>query len=255
MLTGPALTVAAGQVSVVLGQAPQQAIRVEARNASMAQVLDEIAAKTGVRIHHLTLAETLVTEATCAGAELKPILTCLLGPKTNLMRKYERGRPSEIWVLGAGAQARPDPGAAAKTPGPQPGPQDSGPTVGQLLEEAHSRKPTERIQALGQLIANPMVDPATLKQALETALADEDGEVRAQAVFGLTRQGGEEAAEVLRAALGDSDADVRLMAVDSAGDDAAGRALLQQALADSDEIVREFAALKLNSAPSDDMKK
>ena len=56
---------------------------------------------------------------------------------------------------------------------------------------------------------------------------------------------GPQSVHVLRDALQDGDVSVRLMAVDSAGADEPGTALLHEALADEDETVRVAAAIKL----------
>jgi HEAT repeat protein len=52
---------------------------------------------------------------------------------------------------------------------------------------------------------------------------------------------------VLQDALQDSALPVRLMAVDGLGTDEESIALLKQALTDSDQAVRELAAMKLKS--------
>jgi HEAT repeat protein len=82
---------------------------------------------------------------------------------------------------------------------------------------------------------------------LQTALSDEDPNVRGQAVYAVVRRGGVEATAVLQDALQDSALPVRLMAVDGLGTDEESIALLKQALTDSDQAVRELAAMKLKS--------
>ena len=83
-------------------------LQLEARQAPLAQVLDSIASKTGVRINYSVLPEGLVT-ATCVGSTVKQVMECLLLRKADLVFRYSRqaskadpqGQPEEAWVLGA----------------------------------------------------------------------------------------------------------------------------------------------------------
>lgn len=229
-------------------------VRLEARQAPMPQLIEAIAAKTGTRIHYQARPGALVT-ASCAGSEAKPLLRCLLGADANMMVRYERGAPAEIWVLATGTEEGGDAAALATQSAAAARPTTSGtagsPDIGRLLAQAHDPSAGRRADALVRLVADERVDAGTLRQTLEAAFADEDAEVRAQAVFGLAQQGGDEAPRWLRAALNDPDESVRLMAVDSAGGDAQSLALLREALADQDDTVRELAALKLEPANAD----
>ena len=85
---------------------------------------------------------------------------------------------------------------------------------------------------------------ASVRTVLEEALADNYANVRAQAISSLARSEGDDATAALQVALNDSDASVRLMAVDSMGNNTA---LLQQALTDNDATVRELAKIRLES--------
>ena len=83
-------------------------LQLEVRQAPLAQVLDSIASKTGVRINYSVLPDGLVT-ATCVGSTVKQVLECLLVRKADLVFRYSRqaskadpkGQPEEVWVLGA----------------------------------------------------------------------------------------------------------------------------------------------------------
>jgi hypothetical protein len=216
-------------------------------------VIEALAAKTGVRIHAPALPDQPVT-ADCAAEAVKPVLECLLGGPANLMIRYADGRPAEIWVLASSLGSGQSSGEAA-TPPPTPAqapaakPELAALSADELLALAASNEPGERrVNALSRLIAAPSTDPALLRNALETALTDADGEVRAQAVFGLARQDGGESPEQLQSALSDRDSSVRLMAVDMAGSDAQSVEFLRTALKDRDHAVRDMAALKLEEA-------
>ena len=86
------------------------------KQASLAQILKQIAAKTGAKIHYSVLPEEPLT-ATCAGVTIKQIMECLLGsrvdriyrklPKLPVITKSEAAiasngiQPEEIWLLGS----------------------------------------------------------------------------------------------------------------------------------------------------------
>jgi hypothetical protein len=231
----------------------------EARQAPLARILDELGKAAGVRVKYSELpAEP--RDARCPGPSVKEVLDCLLGRDADLVLEYGAGsagagpRVTAVTVLastfaapssaGCGAssgcenQARADtaPAKALKTGG-------AGPEA--LFAALKDRQRKGRADALGRLIVAKGIDEARLLETLNEALADEDGEVRAQAVFGLSRHARGTAFDAMRAAIHDRDPSVRLMAVDSIEADAQGRTLLQDALLDLDATVREYAAAKL----------
>ena len=229
-------------------------ITLEARDAPLRLALDELARKTGARVHYTILPENRVT-ALCAGESVKAVMRCVLGAEADLMfrsrsegSKNGAGRHAlDVWVLGssfAKARSAPDgrdsagcPTAAAKTPEPD--------DIQPWLEMARTGDPAQRANAIARLASGGRIEAGTLRATLEQALADADPSVRAQAVYGLARQG--DASAELQAALHDGDPAVRLMAVDSVGASAQGLAMLREALTDSDETVSRLAALKLKS--------
>jgi hypothetical protein len=262
--------------NVVVGMMEERdgALRLEARQASWRQVFDRIARETGVQVHYSALPPVLIT-ATCRGATVKQMLECLLGPNADLIFRYPRG-PSggdlqgqsvEAWVMGISHGAGqgldgvgdmgPCPTAGAQGDGGQPGPLDAStrtepvapdPELTEtLVRMSGSEDPTERVSALSQLAVERPVDPGIAQEILQTALSDKDPNARGQAVYAVVRRGGVGAAAVLQDALRDSALPVRLMAVDGLGTDEESVALLKQALADSEEAVRELAAMKLKS--------
>jgi hypothetical protein len=239
-------------------------LRLEAWQAPLEQIFNVIASETGVRLHYPDLPRSPVT-ATCIGTTVTQVMECLLGPEADLIFRSAYGvpevgpgnRPAELWILKTSIASYRLPAGggdsgSCTTDGTQCGrtdaanartdvTQDGQDETGQLLVAAHSQDAAQRADAIARLAAEGR-DEAAVREALEAALADENADVRAQAVAGLAHGEGSAAAAVLQEAMHDRDASVRLMAVDHAGNDAA---LLQQALDDSDETVRSFAATKL----------
>lgn len=226
--------------------------------APWTEVLGEIARKTGIRFHYALAPQGVVT-VSCPRTTFPRALECLLGHDAALMLRYAPGRaepnrdplPTDVWLLGQTGASRQGNGVVrsqstdpqqATSPHPAATAKDE---VRGLIDETKSDDPDARIQALGSLAASGQRSDRAVQEAFRAALVDEDGSVRAQGVYALSKGGGPEAMNVLRDALQDRDASVRLMAVDSAEPDEQGTALLQQALADSDETVRVLAAMKL----------
>lgn len=232
-------------VHVAVAGNQHKLIALEARQAPLKRVIDELAGKTGTRVHYSFLPDEQVT-AQCVGTTVKEVLGCLLGADADLVSRSSGGSPGqqpEVWVL-ASSFAKRQPFEAEPDAGePLAIPKDTG----QEAKPAPAEDPAQRAQAIARLAADGQADDDGQRRALEDALADPDAQVRAQAVYGLAQRGGADASAALQAGLHDSDASVRLMAVDSVGLDPQGLALLQQALADSDETVSAMAALKLES--------
>ena len=111
-----------------------------------------------------------------------------------------------------------------------------------LLVRAKSKTAAERADAIGTLLGIGRQGDATINAVLEEALHDEDPSVRAQAISTLSHLEGASAKPAIQEALHDSSADVRRMAVDGITDDIG---LLQEAINDSDESIRDLAAMKL----------
>ncbi len=215
-----------GQVS-----ADQQSIRVirsenagselqlEVRQASLKQVLDKIAGDTGLVIHYSVLPEGSVT-ATCAGTTLKQVLECLLDHKADLIFRYPGAssrsaspiQPEEVWVLKTKFEVSPGIANSSvyKTVVTQQ--QTMQTTTGAQMDTEHTA-PDQ---------TNALIEKAGSKNPADRS----------------------DAIAELQEALHDNDASVRLMAVNSIGNNAD---LLQQALTDSDAKVRELAAMKLES--------
>lgn len=243
-------------INLTLSKQANTAIRLEARAAQLAQILKAIADKTGVNIHYSVLPEAPVT-ATCVGANVGQIMDCLVAKQVGLVaHKPQKDKPAEFWLLGSSVGScqavtvAPTalPIAAVEQP-PTPEEQAQADQAMQeqsdlLLEQAKSKEPSQRAEAITNLISGGMKDDPNVRKALEEALTDKDATIRANAITALAQREGEGATEELRQALNDTDVNVRLMVVDHAGNDSV---LLQQALADKDPMIRDYAASKLEA--------
>lgn len=237
-------------------------LQLEVRQMPLAKVLDTIAQQSKVPIHYSVLPEGVIT-ATCVGSTLKPVLECLLNRKADLIVRYPRssdkaghkGRIVEAWILGSKLDTTPDNSGVctvasetgSMTLNSHESESESEPDqTDELLKIAQSKNAAERADAIGALLAIGRKDDPQVKAMLEEALHDQDANVRAQAISTLTHRGDnkESAAAAIQEAMQDSSVDVRMMAVDAITDDVA---MLQQAVNDSDETIRELALIKLES--------
>ncbi len=239
-------------IDIRLGDGRNVKKTIIARNTPLKSVLNVIAEQEDLLIHSIMLSNELIN-VTCSGFNLKRILECLINRKADLVVRYKNNLKSrddkklaEIWVLGAqnsdadnySAKAEFDftsksqeiqnLGSRTKTDG--------------LLTLTQSQNPEERAVAAGAFLTQGYGNP-DINLALEQALADQDPNVRSQALSSYShREGGAAVTEAIQTALNDVSPAVRLTAVDNITNDVD---LLQRALNDSDESVRILAALKL----------
>lgn len=224
-------------------------ISIDARQAPLSQILDDLSAKTGVKIHYSVLPTQVVT-ATCAGTELKAIMNCLVGADVGLAFRdltgqaatYSHNKPKEMWILGSSLVAT-DRKANA-----------SGCVASSDLEAKNDNNKADivasdeavaRMAALAEMSAGNNLKDGRGKAIAEQNLTHSDPRVRIQAINALDSQSGAENADMLLNALSDDDANVRLMAVQRASLDANGLEVLKSAASDSDATVRQLANLKL----------
>lgn len=251
-------------MQVKLTQVNGTELQVEARQANLARLLDEIALKTGIKIHYFALPVNTPVTATCVGANAKQVLQCLLGANVDIAFRYSSNKtpvndqqpnPEEIWILGSSLVGLQNistqksghslPGSTLQSASPSTGVNagvENLEAIDQLLGQANAKNPEERAQAIARLAGK---NSAKVTVALQKALVDKNANVRAQAINALAHREGEAATSgQLQHALRDSDVSVRLMAIDNIEQD---KALLQQALQDQDESVRQMAEMKLDS--------
>ena len=250
------------RVAMTPGSPPM--ISLEARNAPLGQVLDELAVRADAVIHRADLPAQPVT-ATCAGATLKTVLRCLLGAKTDLVVRKGADEPgksrpaTEVWILGSSlATQQPSAGGtgscmasagAAKPAGKSPDElaREQRERMDKLLAMADDPNPGQRAAAIDRLTSEKGIDDATAQRVLDKATADPDVNVRSKAIWALYRRGGAAASAVLQAAFRDDDQTIRLTAIDAARNDAEGLALLETASGDADEVIRLVAEDKLQT--------
>ncbi len=216
---------------------------------TLAQVLDELMQHTGIAIHYSALPQGLVTAA-CVGKTVQQVMAYLVDKKIDLIVRSNQtlpDQPEEIWLVGNTVTALPQHSehcteqAILPTQAVKAKPRDH---ISALVDRVKVGEASERADALAALALVEGHDDTSIHEVLNNALSDEDANVRAQAVFSVAKREGAAAITALHAALLDKEPSVRLMAVSSAGDNAA---LLQQALADDDETVRVFAEMKLTA--------
>lgn len=235
-------------------------LQLEVRQAPLGEVLNQIAVKTKIPIHYSILPEGLVT-ATCVGPGVKNVLECLIGSKVDLVFRYapagNKDQPapvSEAWLLGtnitiAKVTAANCPAVVGQQQEPEPvaGPpidttQEMREQSNRLLEQAKSKDPAQRAEALANLGTGGVKDDPKIRQVLEQAMTDKNPGIRAQAVGAMADLDADSASEVLGRALQDNSIEVRIAAVDKAGSNVG---ILERATTDSNATVSGYAAAKL----------
>lgn len=249
-------------MSLINGTSKGSELQLEVRQMPMKNVLTSIAQKTRVPIHYSVLPEGLMT-ATCVGSTLKQVLECLLDGKADLIVRHSRnaakpkstGHLVEAWVLGTRLDAtitkadcpvtdKVGSSLSLKESQQENEMQATPNSSDALLEIARAKNVDGRADAIGALLAAGTKGDPQIQEMLEEAVHDEDANVRAQALSTLTHWSNdtESVLAALQEGIHDNSVDVRLMAVDGITDDVG---LLQQAVNDSDEVVRTLAATKL----------
>lgn len=223
-------------------------------------VLNKVTDRTGIPIHINTPLEGTVTTS-FSELPLRQAFEHLFGPDANLIFQYPKDDrvqpnsdlvPTAVWVLGKQRIKHADSASLGEERESNPADRPLGQTqdgdtvpVDELIEMTRSDLPSVRIQGLKELTVSEQADETKFREALDTALADQDPGVRAQAVEIVAGRGGDQAMQYLWQALRDPDPAVRMMAVQSVEPKDQGLALLQEALSDTDESVRAMASLSL----------
>ena len=216
----------------------------KARQASLGQVLNEISNKTGVSLNYSSLPLERVT-LNCKGT-LKAVLLCVMGVNIDIVFRFEKHKTmaksetliTEAWILPVKTVVELMPIELQESVSVEK-PIDN---TDKLLQEANN--PELKMEAIARLAVEGRKDDLLVYDALKKALSDKNPGVRAQAVFGLAKREGENADLFIEEAMADKSVDVRLMALESLGNNPR---LLQQALNDSDINVRQMAIAKLSA--------
>jgi hypothetical protein len=217
-----------------------------ASQAKLTVILNKIENVTGVVIHSTELSSQLL-DRHCVSAKVVELVNCVFAQQTNSVFRYspdKQNKLAELWILPMEEPpvnfsqvikpARPAQPVMAK---------QADNTV-QLLDLMQSTNATKRAETAAQLANLDKRHDNDIHNALMAALSDKDGDVRAQAVAALAKREGEGASGILKSALLDGEVSVRLMAVDSAGNNIE---LLQQGSLDEDATVRMYALTKLKA--------
>lgn len=117
-----------------------------------------------------------------------------------------------------------------------------------LSNALKSDEPAQRLQALQLLDQSDQADNDTIVSAMGQALNADDPSVKDYAIQALARRGGSQEMDLLRQAMGDPDPAVRLMVLESVGQETEALPLLQQAVNDSDPSVSAAANQLLKAA-------
>ncbi|WP_445371020.1 HEAT repeat domain-containing protein [Methylomonas sp. HW2-6] len=242
-------------VELVIGKTPGSLLQLNVRQAALADIVKEIAAKTKTEIHYTVLPEAPVT-ATCIADKVQALLECLVGKQIGVVSQKPEGASREqVWLLGSSMSGCPAATAKAAvseqdaTPEIQPTPAQQAALdraqrehTETMLKQARSKDPSQRAEALLNLGSTGTKADPNVRQALEDAINDKSPGIRAQAVSALAAYDEDGAEQVLNRALDDKDMEVRLAAVDRA---AGNQAILERAATDSNPTVAGYAAAKL----------
>jgi HEAT repeats len=238
------------QIKVMVDKQAKSAVSVNAKNATLRQILDELSSKSGALIHYSKLSDAPVS-ADCKGKDVIEVMACLVSKDFSLVAKPAEGnKPAEFWLVGtceSDCEATIAKSAIQQSDKDNSGDQSKVDQFMQeqsdlLLRQAQSKDPGERGLALYNLgLAGVKEDPK-VDTVLRQAMQDKDPKIRAQAIGAIAQRGGENAFYDLGQALTDKDFNVRFNAVSGISDNVE---LLQQASNDSNKMVRDLAQSKL----------
>ena len=229
-----------GHVSVRLEGA---GIDIDAANVTLARVLAEITARTGI-VFHVDAPVTDLVSASVTALAVERALPRLFPPGTDFTFRYRASGalPSEVWIFAEGARAAMSKDATAPADPTPPGPDESTATIALMLR---SDDPAARREGLSLLHESESRDDGAVFAALERAFIDVDASVRAHAVQLLTGLADRRAMPYVWRAMRDPDPSIRVMVVETVRPFGDGVALLRAALSDPDETVRAVASARL----------
>lgn len=241
-------------IQITLTEQKDSAIRLEARQAPLGQILAELSRKTGAVIHYSVLPETPVT-ATCVGAEVGQVMDCLAAKQIGLVgHKAQKDKSAEFWLLGSSVGSCQAKSIAPiklskglKTPeqeplNAEPSQQEIEQTERWLIE-AKSKDPSERGMALTNLGLAGLKEDPKVNETLRSATKDKDPNVRIQAITGLMQREGSSVEPEIVDALKDNNADVKMAVISNLSNPD----LLEIALNDNDPVIRDLAASKIET--------
>ena len=211
-------------------------LTVKVRDASVEELVEEIARQSGLNIVWYGAISERIT-LNFERLALEQALTRILRHHSFALAS---ARPGKLWIIPKGAEGSPPQTAAANESEQEDFLQDESIDLTLLIAALRSEDSWEReeaVEALGE-IGGP-----ESAQFLGVALQDEDEDVRQAAIAALAQIGGDRAAQVLGVALEDEDEWFREEAVEALGEIGGNSAirLLEQALSDEYDGVRDTA--------------
>lgn len=230
---------------VKLIQSAEGEWRLQAQQTDLPQLLDKIAEQAQLRVHYSVLPATTVS-ATCIGANVVALLQCVFKGSANIVSRKANTQTAkdEVWVMSSSlAGANTVVSASCQNALANASASEPNDRAEQWLKLAMAKDTEQRAQAIAELTHADMAYDAKVRGVLQNALSDKQPKVRARAIAAFAgREGEMAAAEELRKALQDSSSDVRISAIDMIEKD---ESLLQLAVQNSDQSVREMAQMKL----------
>lgn len=217
--------------------------RLQTQQADLPQLLDKVAEQAQLRVHYSVLPANTVS-VTCIGANVVELLRCVFNGSANIVSRkaISQSDQDEIWVMSSSLAIENTVVSASCQNA-----FDSGNQVDRVeawLKQANVKDTEQRAQAIAELTNVDVAYDAKVRNILQQALSDKHPKVRASAIAAFAgREGEMAAAEQLFKALQDTSREVRISAIDMIEKD---ETLLQAAIQDSDQSVREMARLKLD---------
>ena len=212
----------------------ESAVIIEAKNASLHSVLEELSRKTGLAV----TSQAALDEAVAAGIDeptLQQAIRRLLRHRSYLLLQ-SRDAECSLWIFADDPEARTKTWAPPTAPPPEPD-HDRELIDYQILAVSDAAKHRrEAMYGFGETS-----DDVAL---LLPGLSDPDVSVREEAILSIADIGGGQSVAALGIALSDSVARVRMDAVDALGEVGGpdATAWLWRAMADEDPTVREAAS-------------
>ena len=208
-------------------QQTKQGMELIAHNAPLARVLEAVALKTHTALHTHALPKQDINRH-CVTPSLHALIDCIFAQAMNTVSAHR-----QIWILTSSLTA-----LNAVNISHEPVPKAA------WQELLNAPQVQTRIDVLADLAKRGHGDAKQAHAALARGLSDSNAQVRAQAVASLASREGRAATALLQTALGDKAVAVRLMVVDSAGDNVR---LLEKARLDSEGTVRAYALQRLRT--------
>lgn len=237
---------ATAQPSIKLEQSIEGEWRLQAHQADLTSLVDKIASQAHLTVHYSVLPAATVS-ATCIGSTVVALLQCVFSGSANIVSRALNSNAidkGEIWIISSSLAVGQSVNRTCQNGQADSSEVDTSDQTEKWLKQAIGKNADERAQAVAELGLIHSGDDAKVRGVLQTALQDIEPKVRARAIAAwVDREGEMYASEQLRKALQDHNVDVRFSAIDMIEKD---ETLLQLAVHDKEQSIREMARLKLD---------